>query len=82
MLWCRYGFAPHRVALLIYWQALKLLHLGLPLYSPPKKHGSGSGWSRTAVEVGACNPTAVVGRTCPHFTWTEAKSWPWSEAYD
>ncbi|GIM09445.1 hypothetical protein Vretimale_13297 [Volvox reticuliferus] len=33
----RYGFMPHRVALLIYWQAVKLLIKGVPFYSPPSK---------------------------------------------
>lgn len=32
-----YAFMPHRVALLIYWQAVKLLVKGVPFYPPPSK---------------------------------------------
>ncbi|GLC77762.1 hypothetical protein PLESTB_000958100 [Pleodorina starrii] len=33
----RYGFMPHRVAALIYWQAVKLLVKGVPFCPPPSK---------------------------------------------
>lgn len=36
VLW-KYGFQPQRVAMWIYWQALKLLWLGVPFYGPPDK---------------------------------------------
>ncbi|KAG2502138.1 hypothetical protein HYH03_000626 [Edaphochlamys debaryana] len=32
-----FGFMPHRVALLIYWQALVLIWKGVPLHMPPAK---------------------------------------------
>ncbi|KAG2438648.1 hypothetical protein HXX76_005195 [Chlamydomonas incerta] len=35
-LWA-YGFMPHRVAFLIYWQAVNLLAKGVPFYAPPGK---------------------------------------------
>ncbi|KXZ45789.1 hypothetical protein GPECTOR_50g582 [Gonium pectorale] len=33
----RYGFMPHRVAVLIYWQAVKLLFKGVRFHPPPSK---------------------------------------------
>ncbi len=35
---CRYGFMPHRIALLIYWQAVCLACKGVPLHAPFKAH--------------------------------------------
>lgn len=34
---CRYGLQPQRIALWIYWQAMVLLAMGVPLYNPPLK---------------------------------------------
>lgn len=66
----RYGYQPHRVAILIYWQAVILLYKGVALHTPPAKTFQG-------VCTAAKNthpPDAVTGKW---FVWRNALSWPW-----
>lgn len=66
---CRYGFMPHRVAFWIYWQALRLLWMGVPFfgYPPPE--------SRAEAEKKATNP---VNCQNSHFVWRAPLRYPWN----
>lgn len=68
-LW-RYGFMPQRVALLIYWQAVKLVAKGCPVYGPPDVKYRGE------VEQQAKNPRGTRGS---RFVWRDAQQWPWNQ---
>jgi hypothetical protein len=67
----RYGFMPHRVAFWIYWQAVRLLWLGLPV------HGYPPAAATEAAEAGARNPEHSGGG---RFAWEAPQDFPWSAA--
>ena len=60
---------PHRVAFWIYWQALRLLWMGVPVcgYPPASVTAAAEGRARNRASTG--------GR---HFTWREPLQFPWS----
>ena len=60
----RYGLQPHRVGLLIYWQAVLLVWKGVPLHSPPTEG------FKAVVQSRHGQP----GR----FIWHEPRSWLWN----
>lgn len=66
---CRYGFQPQRAAVLIYWQALKLLWMGAPFYSPP----DASFHSEVAENA---KHTKLASKEA--YQWTGAASFPWN----
>lgn len=65
----RYGFMPHRVALWIYYEAVRLLLKGAPFFAPPDAKVI-----RRAT-ASATNQTLPTGE---RFDWRRPKSWPWS----
>jgi len=67
----RYGYAPQRVAVLIYWQALKLVLKGARFFSPP-----GKALRERLLEPGATTHPAVSSTGCP-FQWVDAEEYPW-----
>lgn len=60
---------PQRIALWIYWQAVRLLAKGVPFYGPPDKR-----YQQRAAET-AANPAMPNGA---RFKWRAAQDWPWS----
>lgn len=70
-LW-KYGFQPQRVALWIYWQALKLLWKGVPFYSPPNLEERKSELIDSARHLPKFASSGCV------FDWRPAESWPWA----
>jgi len=60
---------PHRVAFWIYWQAVRLLLLGLPVHGYPAPH------FQSRVEQESDTPKSSSGR---RFWWQEPKSYPWN----
>ena len=66
---CRYGFMPHRVAFWIYWQALRLLIMGVPFFGYPAPE------CQDKVEQRSGNPKDSAGR---RFWWQAPKSYPWN----
>ena len=67
----RYGYMPHRVAFWIYWQAVRLLWLGLPF------HGYPPAAAQDAAEAAARNPSNTRGS---HFAWQSPLCFPWNLA--
>ncbi len=65
----RFGYQPQRDALLIYWQAVKLLWKGATFYGPPSD-GFKEGVSRKAR-----HPKMSTGES---FRWQPAKEYPWT----
>ena len=65
----RYGYMPHRVAFWIYWQAVRLLWLGLPF------HGYPPAAAHDAAEANAGNPRNSRGS---HFAWQSPLRFPWN----
>ncbi|KAK9813210.1 hypothetical protein WJX72_010648 [[Myrmecia] bisecta] len=63
-LW-RYGFQPQRVAVLIYWQAVKLLWKGVSFYGPPSKEQRKALANKACTQAGKC------------FVWRDAQQFPW-----
>jgi len=69
---------PHRVALWIYVQALRLLLKGVP-FLPHPKYEVGEGYRREAAEAEAALGRARAGGLgCPVFSYREAAGRPWS----
>mmetsp|Transcript_18057 Transcript_18057/g.32154 ORF Transcript_18057/g.32154 Transcript_18057/m.32154 type:complete len:314 (-) Transcript_18057:162-1103(-) len=69
----RYGYMPQRTAVLIYWQAVKLLFKGAKFFSPPPKTMRKRLMSRGESGV----KHAVNGFDgCP-FQWSDATTYPW-----
>mmetsp|Transcript_39979 Transcript_39979/g.102258 ORF Transcript_39979/g.102258 Transcript_39979/m.102258 type:complete len:133 (-) Transcript_39979:276-674(-) len=68
----RYGYMPQRTAVLIYWQAVKLLLKGATFYSPPSKA------LRKRLAPGSPGLAHPVNGFdgCP-FQWTDAATYPW-----
>ncbi|MEW5303787.1 MAG: hypothetical protein WDW36_006444 [Sanguina aurantia] len=66
----RYGYQPHRVAILIYWQAIILLYKGGGAARPPGEVVPGRLHRRPQ------HPPAGR-RTGKPFVWRNALSWPW-----
>jgi len=65
----RYGYQPQRAALLIYWQALKLMWKGVPFHGPP------SCCFKEKVTKDAKQPKMSTGEP---FLWKGAEGFPWN----
>ena len=64
---CRYGYQPQRIAVWIYWQAVRLLWRGAPFLSPPAggdRHRAGA--------------AAAAAAAAGWVHWQGPGSWPWS----
>ena len=68
----RYGFQPHRTAILIYWQALVLISKGLPLHPLPTRS------TKEAAAENASHPTCQTDHGPSFFVWTPPPRWPWN----
>jgi hypothetical protein len=64
----RYGFMPQRVAFWIYWQAVKLIAKGCPIYPKPS--------AAYRQRVSSDTSIADSGAGCP-YVWRDAQQWPW-----
>ena len=60
---------PHRVAFWIYWQAVRLVMMGVPFYSYPALD------FQRRVEQESATPESSLGR---RFHWQEPKQHPWN----
>ena len=65
----RYGFMPHRVAFWIYWQALRLLVMGVPFFGHPAPG------FQSRVELESGTPRTSLGQ---RFHWQQPKQYPWN----
>ena len=65
----RYGFMPQRVAFWIYWQAFRLLVMGVPFFGYPAPD------FKAGVERGSENPRNSLDQ---QFHWQEPKEYPWN----
>ena len=72
-----YGFQPQRVAVWIYWQAVRLLWKGVSFFPPPGSEFRG----KLAVERGEMvkhHPMCCGGGGGKEsFLWRDAQGWPW-----
>lgn len=69
----RYAFMPQRIALWIYWEAVRLLLKGVPFHGPPD--------TRTKQQlVGHTINPKMSGVPAPHCCWRDAQQWPWNMA--
>ncbi len=73
----RFGYSPHRIATLIYWQAVKLLWKGARFYSPPKKalRKDLSRWNNAKDHSSSVAREGEIS-ACP-FQWVDVTEHPW-----